>query len=126
MPRRTMTPAALLALLLPALPAAALDLDCRTEGYCTTLDMDCFPDDERFVLRERADGLHEFGWETSEIRFTAKPLLRGPLTIFAATGQPESIQTLVVAENLQATFSLSAVIGGELYTSFQKLTCTRR
>ena len=112
----------LIALLVPAV-AGAQSLRCQTSGYCTA-DLECFPDDEFFRIVVNPDQTATFGWEGS-FQFTAKPLRRDGFTAYINASEAGSIQTLALADDLTATFSLSAIILDELYTSFQVLTCQR-
>lgn len=118
---------ALLALaLLAPLPALADTYRCQTAGYCTN-DLECFPDTAVFLLETDKSGNATYGWDDPSAGiFTAN----GGQRIEGATVwrliDASFTQTLVLADNMQATFSLSSVLGGSLYTSFQALTCVRQ
>lgn len=114
-----------LALLAP-LPALADTFRCQTAGYCTN-DLECHPDTAVFLLETDKAGNATYGWDDPGAGvFTAT----GANRIEGATVwhliDPAFTQTLVLADTLQATFGLSSNIGGQLYTSFQALTCVRQ
>lgn len=109
--------------LLAPLPALAETLRCQTQGYCI-LDLTCAPDDEIFVLTDSGKGAPTFGWEGATV-FTAPAQRKTDMTVYQSTDLPDSIQTLVVGDDLTASFSISAMLNGTLYTSFQSMTCQR-
>jgi hypothetical protein len=116
-----MKPAAALLCLMP-LAAEAQSLRCQTAGYCTNA-LECFDDSSIFILRD-AKGHVLMGWQDDVVFPTAGVAYDG-FTLYEHRGSPASIQTLVVAADLTATFSISTILFGSLYTSFQALVCER-
>jgi hypothetical protein len=109
--------------LLISLPASADSLRCQTQGYCI-LDLTCAPDDEMFILTDSGKSTPTFGWEGSA-RFSAEAQRKDGMTVYQSNSLPDSIQTLVVGDDMTASFSISAMLNDELYTSFQSMTCQR-
>jgi hypothetical protein len=108
---------------LAPLPAMAENLRCQTQGYCI-LDLTCAPDDEFFVLTDSGKSTPTFGWEGSAT-FSAEAQRKDGMTVYQSNTLPDSIQTLVVGDDMTASFSISAMLNDELYTSFQSMTCQR-
>lgn len=114
-----------LALLIPV-PALADNYRCQTAGYCTN-DLECFPDTAVFLLQTDKAGGASYGWDDPGAgRFTASAGQRIDGATVWHLIAPSYTQTLVLADNMQATFSLSSNFDGRLYTSFQALTCVRQ
>jgi len=107
--------------LAPAL-VQAQSLRCQTAGYCTN-ELECFDDSSVFILND-SKGRFMMGWE-EEVIFPTAPVRYDGFTVYDHRGFSDSIQTLVVADNLSATFSISLMLFDGLYTSFQALTCQR-
>ena len=116
-----MRSAVILLALIPA-AAGAQSLRCQTAGYCVNT-LECFDDSSTFILRD-AKGQVMMGWE-EEVIFPTAPVRYDGFTLYEHRGFSDSIQTLVVADDLTATFSISTILFDELYTSFQALTCQR-
>jgi len=112
----------LLLALLP-LPALAETLACQTAGYCTNA-LECHPDQSRFEIRIDKTGWATFGWVGSFV-FSAQARDMLDMRVFAVASGIEATQTLILASNLQATYSVSSATSSGLYTSVQALTCER-
>jgi hypothetical protein len=111
-------------LLFTSLPLAgnAQNLRCVSQGYCTN-DRTCADDSAVFELIERPDGKVDFGWVDTGAIFSAKPIRRGNITLYSSTIMPDSFQTLVVSDTLEATLNVSVMAGDQFYSSLQILTC---
>ena len=114
----------LAACLAAPLPALADTYRCPTAGYCTN-DLECFPDTAVFQIVTDKSGGATFGWQdTDPAMFHVQGVRIDGATVYH-TNTGGAVQTLVLADSLQATFSVSAPLGDSLYTSFQALTCER-
>ena len=112
-------------LALVPLPALAESYSCPTAGYCTNA-LECAPDTAVMSLEIAKSGVATFGWVDTGARFTATAIQLAGMRVFYAQNDGTSIQTLVLAETGQATFSVSAFTDGlGLYTSIQSLTCEK-
>ena len=106
------------------LPVWAEDYTCQSSGYCVN-NLECFPASEPFSIQLDKSGAARFGWD-NDVSFTATGQRMDGMTVFRSQTNTAAIQTLVLADNLQASFSVSVVVPElGLYTSIQALTCQR-
>ena len=125
---RHLIPTLTLGTLCAALSPLAVQADnyrCVTGGYCTN-DLECHPDETIFVIQTDKSGMARFGWDEPDAAlFEGEGRRLAHMTVWHQS-DGAATQTLVLADNLQATFTVSAYIDTFLYTSLQSLTCVRQ
>lgn len=106
------------------------DLDCEIVSSCTNLPDDgslkCSPDPAIMRLRQVGQGEYEFGW-LGGATFRAEEHRRDSFSFFEVRERPNSIQTLVIGDDLRGTFSVVAGTPtfGRTAIAHSSLVCTR-
>ena len=103
----------------------ARTLDCISAGYCTNA-LECHTDGagEKLVVRLQKGNTASFGWDGTDVRFTAKGIRKDGFTVYASATQTAT-QTFILADDMSASMGVTTYVLDQFYNSFHALTCLK-